>query len=85
VGTGSDSAGEGGASGGIDAEGGKVSLVVRRHNISENLLYDWRSARTAAALAMGAPENVEFIPAGITGGPFSRMVPAVVPAAAERV
>ena len=49
----------------IDAEGGKVRLVARRHGISESLLYNWRSARKAAAIAMGAPENVEFIPAGI--------------------
>jgi transposase len=68
----------------VDAEGGKVRLVARRHNISESLLYNWRSARKAAALAMGAPENVEFIPAGIIEGPSSRMVPAVVPADPER-
>ena len=37
----------------VDAEGGKVRLVARRHNISESLLYNWRSARKAAALAMG--------------------------------
>ena len=52
----------------IDAEGGKVRLVARRHGISESLLYNWRSARKAAAVAMGAPENVEFIPAGIIEG-----------------
>jgi transposase-like protein len=51
----------------IDAEGGKVRLVARRHGISESLLYNWRSARKAAAVAMGAPETVEFIPAGIIG------------------
>lgn len=55
----------------IDAEGGKVRLVARRHGISESLLYNWRSARKAAAVAMGAPENVEFIPAGIIEGPPS--------------
>jgi transposase len=49
----------------IDAEGGKVRLVARRHGISESLVYHWRSARKAAALAMGAPEDVAFIPAGI--------------------
>lgn len=52
----------------IDAEGGKVRLVARRHGISESLLYNWRSARKAAAVAMGAAENVEFIPAGIIEG-----------------
>ncbi len=49
----------------VDAEGGMVRLLARQHNISESLLYNWRLARKAAAVAMGAPENVEFIPAGI--------------------
>jgi hypothetical protein len=52
----------------IDAEGGKVRLVARRHRVWESLLYNWRSARKAAAVAMGAAENVEFIPAGIIEG-----------------
>lgn len=68
----------------VDAEGGKARLVVRRHNISESLLYNWRSARKAAAVAMGAPENVEFIPAGIIEGPLSRTGSAVAPAEPER-
>jgi len=51
----------------VDAEGGKVRLVARRHQISESLLYNWRSARKAAAVAMGAPENVEFLPVGVIG------------------
>lgn len=52
----------------IDATGGKVRLVARRHRISESVLYNWRSARKAAAVAMGAPENVEFIPVGLIEG-----------------
>jgi transposase len=67
----------------IDAEGGKVRLVARRHNISESLLYNWRSARKAAAVAMGAPENVEFIPAGIIEGPVLRTAPALAPVERE--
>jgi transposase len=55
----------------IDAEGGKVRLVARRHRISESVLYNWRSARKAAAVAMGAPEDVEFIPVGLIEGPAS--------------
>ena len=55
----------------IDAEGGKVRLVARRHQVSESLLYNWRSARKAAAVAMGAPANVEFIPVGLIEGPTS--------------
>ncbi len=56
----------------IDAEGGKVRLVARRHRISESLLYNWRSARKAAAVAMGAPEDVAFIPVGVIEGPATR-------------
>ena len=55
----------------IDAEGGKVRLVARRHQISESLLYNWRSARKAAAVAMGAPETVEFIPLALIEGSAS--------------
>jgi hypothetical protein len=51
-----------------DAEGGKVRLVARRHQVSESLLYIWRSARKAAAVAMGASENVEFTPVGVIEG-----------------
>jgi transposase len=68
----------------VDAEGGKVRLVARRHNISESLIYNWRSARKAAAMAMGAPENVEFIPAGIIEGPASRAVSTGAPVEPER-
>lgn len=52
----------------VDAEGGKVRLVARRHRVSESLLYNWRSARKAAAVAMGAPQDVEFVPVGVVGG-----------------
>lgn len=62
----------------IDAEGGKVRLVARRHGIAESLLYNWRSVRKAAAMAIGASENVEFIPAGtIEAKPPSN--PAMLP------
>ena len=44
----------------IDAADGKVRLVARRHQISESALHNWRSARRRAAVAMGAPESVEF-------------------------
>jgi transposase len=52
----------------IDAAGGKVRLVARRHQISESVLYNWRSARKAAAVAMGAPEDVEFMPVSVVEG-----------------
>ncbi len=52
----------------IDAEGGKVRLVARRRGVSESLLYNWRSARKAAAVAAGAPEDVAFVPVGVVEG-----------------
>ena len=56
----------------VDAEGGKVRLVARRRGVSESLLYNWRSARKAAAVAAGAPEDVQFVPLGVLGGKASR-------------
>jgi transposase len=50
----------------IEAEGGRVSVVARRHGISDSLLYNWRSAWKAAA-AMRAAGPVEFVPVGIIG------------------
>jgi transposase len=49
----------------IEAEGGKVRLVARRHRISESLLYNWRSAWRAAVAAMQAPSPPAFIPLGV--------------------
>jgi len=56
----------------IDAEGGKVRLVARRRGVSESLLYNWRSARKAAAVAAGAAEDVQFVPVGTVQGNTSR-------------
>lgn len=49
----------------VDAEGGKVRLVARRHRMSESLLYNWRSVRKAAASLMGGPAGMEFLPVGM--------------------
>jgi transposase len=35
----------------VEAEGGRVLMVARRHGISKSLLYNWRSAWKAAAAA----------------------------------
>ncbi|MEJ0049459.1 MAG: transposase [Rhodospirillales bacterium] len=67
----------------IDAAGGKVRLVARRHGISESLLYNWRSARKAAAVAMGATENVEFIAVGVVDGQPPRAPALLAPPAPE--
>jgi transposase len=65
----------------IDAEGGRVRLVARRHGLSESLLYNWRTARKAAALAMGASEPVTFVPVGVLSQAAPQAKPALtVPA-----
>ena len=59
----------------VDAEGGRVSVVARRHGISDSLLYNWRSAWKAAALARtAAPTPVGFVQLGVVAdasGPSS--------------
>ncbi|MFL5257530.1 MAG: IS66-like element accessory protein TnpA [Rhodopila sp.] len=50
----------------VEAEGGKVRLVARRHRVSESLLYNWRSAWKAAA-AIGSSGAVAFVPLGVLG------------------
>jgi transposase len=56
----------------IDAEGGKVRLVARRHRISESLLYNWRSAAKAEAAGLASPA---FIPLGVVVGEANRAKP----------
>src|SRR5471030_979176 len=51
----------------IEAEGGRVTLVARRHRISESLLYNWRSARRAAVAAANGFEPPEFLQLGVVG------------------
>jgi transposase len=52
----------------VEAEGGKVKPVARRHRMSESLLYNWRSAwKAAAAAAVGPAGSVEFMPLGVFG------------------
>jgi transposase len=51
----------------VDAEGGRVTLVARRHRISESLLYNWRAARKAAVAAACGIEPPEFLQLGVVG------------------
>ena len=48
----------------VEVEGGRVSVVARRHGISTSLLYNWRSAwkavLAARATAMRSPEFVQL-------------------------
>ena len=56
----------------VEAEGGQVSVVARRHGISKSLLYNWRSAWKAAALARQramAVRPAEFIQLGVVAEP----------------
>jgi transposase len=50
----------------VEAAGGRVLVVARRHGISDSLLYNWRSAWKAAA-SMGVREPIEFLPVGMIG------------------
>ena len=61
----------------VEAEGGKVALVARRHRMSESLLYNWRSAWKAAAAAR-ALDMPEIIQLGVIGG-TSSAPPAMLP------
>ena len=49
----------------VEAEGGKVSVVARRHRVAESLLYNWRAAYKAAG--QRASEAMAFVPLGVVG------------------
>jgi transposase len=52
----------------VEAVGGSVSAVARRHRISESVLYyNWRAALKAAATAVPTCEATAFIPLGVFG------------------
>ena len=53
----------------LQAEGGKVAVVARRHRISESLLYSWRSTWKAATAARCPGEPAEFVPIGVFDRP----------------
>jgi transposase len=50
----------------VEAEGGRVSAVARRHRISKSLLYNWRSAWKAAVLmARASAPAAGFVQLGV--------------------
>ncbi len=58
----------------VEAQGGKVRVVARRHRISESVLYNWRAAWKAAAAVMQPPVTAPFIPLGVLGGSSHRQM-----------
>ena len=72
----------------VEAEGGQVSMVARRHGISASLLYNWRSACKAAALAVRATaaRPAEFVQIGVVTAASgdSLPVPTAMAAACSR-
>jgi transposase len=68
----------------VDAEGGRVSVVARRHGISDSLLYNWRSAWKAAALARtAAPTPVGFVQLGVVADASGPSSPVPMTTSAE--
>jgi len=60
----------------VEAEGGRVAVVARRHGIAESLLYNWRSLAKTTAPTNG-PEQIEFQPIGMIGG-ANQALPAML-------
>src|SRR4051794_24655320 len=64
----------------VEAEGGKVRLVARRHRVSESLLYNWRSSWKAAAAATSSSRALAFVPLGVLGDADGEAPPVLPPA-----
>jgi transposase len=63
----------------VEAEGGQVRIVARRHRISESVLYNWRAAWKAAAAVMQPPMTAPFIPLGVFSGASHRETAMLAP------
>src|SRR6201997_2436663 len=63
----------------VEAEGGKVTVVARRHRISESVLYNWRAAWKAASAVMQAPVATPFIALGVLGGSLPQGTAGLAP------
>jgi transposase len=67
----------------VEAEGGRVSVVARRHAISTSLLYNWRSAwKAALAARTTAVRPAEFIQLGVVAGGSAESSPVPITAGA---
>ena len=52
-----------------DVPGTSVAAVARKHGIAKSVVYNWRSARRAQAMAaIPGAGSVAFIPIGVVGG-----------------
>lgn len=52
-----------------DTPGTNIAAVARKHGIARSVVYNWRSARRAHAIAaIPSAEPVEFIPIGVVDG-----------------
>ena len=64
----------------VEAAGGQVSVVARRHGISKSLLYNWRSAWRAAAGAAAARAasamSAGFVQLGVIAEASEHALPA---------
>jgi transposase len=58
----------------VEAEGGRISVVARRHGISNSLIYNWRAA-WKAAVSMRPVGAVEFMPIGVLGQAVDEALP----------
>jgi transposase len=68
----------------VDAAGGQVSLIARRHRISKSLLYNWRSAWKAAALMTRASAPAAgFVQLGVVADALAES--SIMPMTAETV
>ena len=72
----------------VEAAGGQVSVVARRHGISKSLLYNWRSAWRAAAGAAAARAtsavSADFIQLGVVTDATEQLALPAAPAACPR-
>ncbi len=67
-----------------DAPGTNVAAVARKHGIARSVVYNWRSARRAQAIAaIPGAGPVEFIPIGVIGGDQAAISPETAPVTAN--
>lgn len=66
----------------VEAEGGKVALVARRHGVSESVLYGWRASIRAVSGAntdARTQQAVAFVPVGVVGSTMNGGVAIPMP------